>query len=274
MLTARGLQYGVGGRPIVLDVEFSAPEGAVTGILGPNGAGKSTLLQLLAGTLRPEAGGVWLGGRDLLGLKRRDRARTVALVEQGTTTELSLTVRDVALLGRVPYRSFLAGDSEADVHLAMQSLAAVGMEGFEDRPFGTLSGGERQRVQIARSLVQEPRLLLLDEPTNHLDIHAQLSVLTLARSLTFGGVTVVAALHDLNLAAEYCDYLVVMSGGSVVSAGTVEEVLTPRMIRDVYAVEAEVFTHPTRHRPIVTYSPIVSEAASAMAAARPASNPC
>jgi iron complex transport system ATP-binding protein len=253
-LQVRGLRYDVGGRRIVRDVDLSVPAGKVTGVLGPNGAGKSTLLHLIAGTVAPIAGNVWLDGEDLRSLGRRARARKVALVEQDARTELSLTVRDVVLLGRTPHRSVLAGDSADDLSIAAASLAAVGMQDFGHRLFDTLSGGERQRVQLARALVQEPRLLLLDEPTNHLDIHAQLSVLSLIRGLTARGVTAVAALHDLNLAAEFCDHLIVLSGGEMVSSGPVGEVLTATMIESVYAVTAEVFPHPVSQRPVVTYS--------------------
>lgn len=253
-LQARGLRYEAGRKAIVEDIDIDVSGGSVTGVLGPNGAGKSTLLHLLAGTLRPSAGTVSLNGEDLLGLGRRPRARRVALVEQDATTDLSLTVREITLLGRTPHRSILAGDSVGDLQLADASLAAVGMADFGNRLFDTLSGGERQRVQLARALVQQPQLLLMDEPTNHLDIHAQLSVLTLVRDLASQGVTAVAALHDMNLAAQFCDHLIVLDGGRVVSAGPVSEVLTRDMIRSVYSVRAEILHHPSSQRPIVTYS--------------------
>lgn len=253
-LQTNGLGYAVGTTNILADVAFSAPAGTVTGILGPNGAGKSTLLHLLAGTLRPSAGTVSLAGVDLSAMRRRARARRVALVEQDTATDLSLTVQEVALLGRTPHRSIFAGDSADDLSLTAEGLAAVGMEAFADRPFDTLSGGERQRVQLARALIQQPSLLLLDEPTNHLDIHAQLSVLALVRGLADRSVTAVAALHDMNLAAEFCDQLIVLAAGRVVAAGPVAQVLTAAMIRSVYSVRAEVFAHPSSGRPVVTYS--------------------
>ncbi|MCG2621076.1 ATP-binding cassette domain-containing protein [Arthrobacter sp. I2-34] len=253
-LRVRGLSYGIGGKQIVCNAGFEVPSGAVTGVLGPNGAGKSTLLHLMAGTLPASAGEVRLDGEDLFLLRRKDRARRVALVEQDARTELSMTVREVVLLGRTPHRSMLAGDSAGDPAITAAALAAVGMQDFGHRLFNTLSGGERQRVQLARSLAQEPRLLLLDEPTNHLDIHAQLSVLSLVRRLSADGVTVVAALHDLNLAAEFCDHLMVMAGGQVVAAGPVGDVLTAELIERVYAVKAEVFAHPVSGRPVVAYS--------------------
>jgi iron complex transport system ATP-binding protein len=259
-LRIRGLSYEIGGRRIVRGVDVEVPSGSVTGVLGPNGAGKSTLLHLVAGTLPATAGQVRLDGEDLFLLGRKARARRVALVEQDTRTELSMTVGEVVLLGRTPHRSVLAGDSAEDLGMAAAALAAVGMEDFGHRLFDTLSGGERQRVQLARALVQEPRLLLLDEPTNHLDIHAQLSVLSMVRRLSVGGVTAVAALHDLNLAAEFCDHLIVVADGQVVDSGPVGDVLTAAMIESVYAVKAEVFPHPVSRRPVVAYSGTVDAA--------------
>ena len=265
-LEIRGLQYSMGGKPIICGIEASVPAGAITGVIGPNGAGKSTFMNLIAGTLLPDGGTVLLDGHDVGRLRRRERARRIALVEQEATTELSLTVREVALLGRTPHRSILAGDSKQDEVIAVSSLAAVGMHHFADRQFDSLSGGERQRVQLARALVQEPRLLLLDEPTNHLDVHAQLSILSLIRKQARQGISTVAALHDLNLAAEFCDHLIVLADGRVVSSGPVDDVLTTTMIRDVYSVHADVFCHPRTGRPIVAYSGTVDLAVARAAA--------
>lgn len=252
-LHATGLGFRVGSIPILEDAGIKIASGQVVGILGPNGAGKSTLLHLIAGTMRPTEGHISLHGQDLLKIARRERARLVALVEQNVTTELPLTVLDVAMLGRTPHRSLLAGDSAEDQKFALKQLEAVGMAGFASRQFETLSGGERQRVQLARALVQNPSLLLLDEPTNHLDIHAQLGVLSLVRELAAGGVTVVAALHDLNLAATYCDQLIVLSAGRVVAAGDPVTVLTPELIGDVYDVTAHILMHPVTGKPVITY---------------------
>ncbi|ROS77091.1 putative F420-0 ABC transporter ATP-binding protein [Cellulomonas sp. PhB143] len=250
-LAVERVRWSVDGTLIVDGVDCTAPPGAVTGLLGPNGSGKSSLLRLVAGVTRPDDGTVRLGGTDLVSMARRPRARVVAFVEQDSSTDLPLTALDAVLLGRIPHRSLLAGDGADDLRLAQDALARVGMAAFAGRDLGSLSGGERQRVHMARALVQEPRLLLLDEPTNHLDIAAQLATMDLVRTLAADGVTVLAALHDLNLAAGACDHVVMLSGGRVVAAGPVEQVLVPDVVEAVYGVRCEVLRHPRTGRPVL-----------------------
>ncbi|WP_240760155.1 ABC transporter ATP-binding protein [Phytoactinopolyspora endophytica] len=228
-------------------MSLSAKAGTLTGLLGPNGSGKSSLLRSIAGMTRPERGVVSLGGEDLLGMRRRERARRVAVVEQETHTDVPLRVLDVVLLGRTPHKA-----TEHDDELARSALDTVGMQRFADRDWHTLSGGERQRVHLARALAQEPELLLLDEPTNHLDVHFQLSLLGNVREL---GVTSLAALHDLNLAASYCDHVVVLDRGRVAAAGAPEDVLVPEVIRRVFAVDCDVHTNPRTGRPVLMFFP-------------------
>lgn len=255
-LDAERVSWSVDGRLVLDGVDCTAPAGAVSGLLGPNGSGKSTLLRVLAGVRAPSAdpgrdgARVRFDGADLLALPRRQRARVLALVEQDATTDLPLSVLDAVLLGRIPHRSLLAGDSATDRDLARAALASVGMAGFADREVATLSGGERQRVQIARALAQEPRELLLDEPTNHLDIQHQLDLLKLIVELP---VTSVVALHDLNLAAMYCDQVVVLRGGRVVAAGTPGDTLTEPLIADVYGVRTEVTRSGPGDRPHIRF---------------------
>ncbi|GIJ00283.1 iron complex transport system ATP-binding protein [Sediminihabitans luteus] len=248
------VRWSVAGRLIVDDVDCTAPPGAFTGLLGPNGSGKSSLLRLVAGITVPDAGTAAFAGTDLASVRRRERARRVAFVEQEAAAETPLRVLDAVLLGRIPHRSLLAGDTDADRHLAREALARVGMAEFADRSLATLSGGERQRVHVARALAQEPSLLLLDEPTNHLDVAAQLATMTLARKLAADGVTVLAALHDLNLAAAACDHVVMLDAGRVVAAGSVKEVLVPAVIEQVYGVRCDVLEHPATGRPVLAFS--------------------
>ncbi|WP_428978480.1 putative F420-0 ABC transporter ATP-binding protein [Cellulosimicrobium cellulans] len=258
-LDAERVSWSVDGRLILDGVDCTAPAGSVSGLLGPNGSGKSTLLRVLAGVRPPSTDPGRDGARvrfddaDLLALPRRQRARVLALVEQDATTDLPLPVLDAVLLGRIPHRSLLAGDSATDRELAGAALARVGMAGFADREVATLSGGERQRVHLARALAQEPALLLLDEPTNHLDIAAQLDTMRVLRDLADDGVTVLAALHDLNLAAQTCDHVVVLADGRVVAAGDVRDVLVPDVLDPVYGVRCEVLTHPRTGRPVLTF---------------------
>ncbi len=248
------ISWSVDDTLIIDDVTCHAPAGAVTGLLGPNGSGKSSLLRAIAGITKSDDGAAHLGNADLQSIARRARAKQLAFVEQDSAPDGAITVLDAVLLGRIPHRSRFAGDSSKDRTVATQALARVNMVDFTDRSLATLSGGERQRVHLARALAQEPELLLLDEPTNHLDVAAQLTVLGLLRSLSADGVTVLTALHDLNLAAAYCDHLVLLARGQVAAAGSVHDVLTPTTIKEVYNVQCDVLTHPATGRPLLAFS--------------------
>ncbi|MDO8107295.1 ATP-binding cassette domain-containing protein [Isoptericola sp. b441] len=246
------LSWSVDGRVIVDGVDVTPPTGALTGLLGPNGAGKSSLLRLVAGVLHG-AGAVHLDGTDLLALRRRERARVLAFVEQDGGVPESMTVAETVLLGRTPHGGLLAGMSDDDRDHAEWALVTAGAEAWRDRMMTTLSGGERQRVHLARALAQDPRVLLLDEPTNHLDVRAQLDTLAVVADLTAAGVTVVAALHDVNLAAASCEHVVLLDHGRVVAAGPVSEVLRPEVLEPVYGVRCTVLEHPRDGRPVLVF---------------------
>ncbi len=252
------LRWTVGARMIVDGVDCTPPVGALTGVLGPNGAGKSSLLRLVAGVLRADSGRAVLDGTDLLGLPRRARARRVALVEQESLAPPGLSVQQAVLLGRTPHGSRWGTSSARDEEVVRTALADAGASTLSARELSTLSGGERQRVHLARALAQEPELLLLDEPTNHLDVRAQLDTLEVVGGLTRRGVTVMAALHDLNLAASSCEHLVLLSRGRVVASGPVHEVLRPELVEEVYRVRCLVLEHPETGRPVLTFSPAAS----------------
>ncbi|WP_405862544.1 ABC transporter ATP-binding protein [Streptomyces sp. NBC_00090] len=262
-LRADRVSRSVGGTPVLDGVSLAPRPGTVTGLLGPNGSGKSTPLRLLAGVLAPDAGVVTLDGDPLDGLGRRTVARRLAAVEQQADTQVDLTVLDVVRLGRVPHRRAWspASASAADGAAVRSALARTGLTDKAGRCRRTLSGGERRRVRIARALAQEPRELLLDEPTNHLDVQHQLDLLALVAGL---GLTAVGALHDLNLAAMYCDRLVVLARGRVVARGTPEEVLTEELIADVYRVRSTVTRPAPGGRPHIRFPgtlPALAEAA-------------
>ncbi|MFS8200062.1 ABC transporter ATP-binding protein [Streptomyces sp. CWNU-52B] len=265
-LRARRVSRTADGRLILDGVSISPATGATVGLLGPNGSGKSTLLRLLSGVLAPASGVVTLDGRPLAELGRRDLARRVAVVEQQADTQVELSVLDVVRLGRTPHRRAWTPPSGADEAAVREALARTGLTDRARQSWHTLSGGERQRVQIARALAQEPRELLLDEPTNHLDVQHQLDLLTLVTSLP---VTSVVALHDLNLAAMYCDQLVVLREGRVVAAGTPAEVLTEELIAEVYGVRAAVTLDGSGGRPHVRFLGTVSRPTT-----RPLANTC
>lgn len=236
-LATHDVRWGAAGRMIVDGVTLHAAPGRILGLIGPNGSGKSSLLRLLC-RLRNVAGGVvTLDARDIASVPRRELARRLAFVEQQATTEVQLSVCDVVRLGRTPHRAALASWAAADEAAVNSALARVGLADRHDQLWHTLSGGERQRVHIARALAQEPSELILDEPTNHLDIQHQLSILTLIRRL---GITCIVALHDLNLAALFCDEIALLHHGRLLAAGAPETVLTEATIRTVFGVAVAI----------------------------------
>ncbi|WP_304451242.1 ABC transporter ATP-binding protein [Nocardiopsis sp. YSL2] len=251
-LRTREVTWNRGGRLVVDGVSLTPRTGETVGLLGPNGSGKSSLIKLLAGAVRPTAGAVTLDGTPLAGLSRRETARALAVVTQHADTVVDITVYDIVALGRIPHRSTFGGDREADARAVSEALDRTGLTSKAGELWHRLSGGEQQRVHIARALAQEPRELLLDEPTNHLDIRYQLDLLQLVSALP---LTTVVALHDLNLAAMFCDTVLVLKDGRAVAAGTPADVLTPELIARVYEVDATVRIDDTTNRPAITFHP-------------------
>ncbi|MEV6237766.1 ABC transporter ATP-binding protein [Lentzea sp. NPDC051838] len=231
------LSWGVPGKTIVRDVSLKVDAGETVGLIGPNGSGKSSLLRCIAGLRTLTAGAVRYDGVDIASWSAEDRARKLAFVEQTADTDSDLRVADVVMLGRTAHRSRWRGPDTADHAIVAEALARLDLVQLADRPWKQLSGGERQRAHLARALAQQTSGLLLDEPTNHLDVRHQLDLMDLASRTP---QTVVVALHDLALAARYCDRLVLMHGGTVVADGAAEEVLTAPLLREVFEVDAEI----------------------------------
>ncbi|MBO2462718.1 ABC transporter ATP-binding protein [Actinomadura violacea] len=245
-LDIAGVTAEIDGTPIVSDVDLVAEPGAFVGLIGPNGSGKSTLLRTVYRSLRPSAGAVSLDGDDLWRMRARQAARRRAVVTQHGDLGGEFSVAEVVAMGRAPHKGVLERENAADRAVVADSLERVGLAHASDRLFSTLSGGERQRALVARALAQEAPLLILDEPTNHLDVRAQLGLLDLVRSL---GLTLLAALHDLDHAAAYCDRVVVLQHGRVRASGPPLEVLTPEFVADVFGVRAHIGAHPITGRP-------------------------
>ena len=251
-LSAKMISAGYGGADILHSVSVGVATGEFVGLLGPNGCGKSTLLRVLSGVLRPRSGMVSLEGRGLSEWTATERAQRVAFVPQSETAAFDFSVRDMVLMGRYPHRQKFRGETAQDYALAAQAMADADISHLADRAVTELSGGEHRRVLLARALAQQTPLLLLDEPTAHLDITHQAELLLLARRLIAErGAGVIAALHDLNQAAEYCDRLVLMRGGEIVAKGTPEAVLTPDNLRQVYGAEAQIGPNPATGKPFV-----------------------
>lgn len=229
------LSYGA--ARILKGISLETHTGEFVGIIGPNGSGKSTLLKCIYRVLKPDGGCIWLGDQELREIKIKNSARKVAVVSQHNYYNFEFSVREVVMMGRAPHKKMLEKDGAKDFEIVDQALKTVGMYEFADRNFSTLSGGEQQRVILARALAQQTPCLILDEPTNHLDITHQLQLMELVRGLN---VTVLSAIHDLNIAAMYCDRLYILKDGEIVGSGTPEELLTPETIRRVYQVESEI----------------------------------
>ncbi|MGI5211484.1 ABC transporter ATP-binding protein [Plantactinospora sp. CA-290183] len=245
-----GLKVTLGGAPILAGVGLSIGRGEWVTVIGPNGAGKSTLLRVAGGLLAPTEGTVSLLGTPIGRLRRRDRARIVATVAQSPVVPAGMAVVDYVLLGRTPYIPPLGRESAADVAVAYDVLDRLDLAGFADRPLATLSGGERQRVFLARALAQGAPLLLLDEPTSALDIGHQQEVLELVDELRADhGLTVLATMHDLSVAGEYADRLVLMAGGRVVADGPPRAVLTDELLATHYHARVRVIDG--EHGPLV-----------------------
>ncbi|GAB1333849.1 ABC transporter ATP-binding protein [Streptomyces sp. E-15] len=226
------------GARLVEHIDLTVDSGAFVGLVGPNGSGKSTLLRSLYRALRPSGGVVRLDGDDLHAMDPRATARSLAALPQESSAEFDFTVAEVVAMGRLPHRDRTAA---ADREICARAMERTGVAHLAGRGFPGLSGGEKQRVLIARALAQQPRVLVLDEPTNHLDIAHQLDVLALVRD---SGPTVLAALHDLNLAAAHCDVLYVIDGGRIVASGPPHDVLGPALLAEVFGVRAHVVRHP------------------------------
>jgi iron complex transport system ATP-binding protein len=240
------LSVDIAGRRIVTAIDIAAADHEFAGLVGPNGSGKSTILKAIYRVHRPSAGRVLLDGTDLLSLRPRDAARRIAVVAQESTSEFDFTVREMVMIGRTPHKRSFDRDTDADRAVVDQAIERVGCGHLALRRFNTLSGGEKQLVLIARALAQEADHLILDEPTNHLDIHHQVEILEIVAGL---GVTVLAALHDLSLAALFCHTIHVLSAGRVVTAGPPGAVLTPDTIRRAYGADVLVISHPDTGTP-------------------------
>ncbi len=240
-LDVQGVTIPVSAVFACRDITFEVPAGGVLGIVGPNGSGKSTLLRSIYRVLAPSDGTVASDGRDIWDMDPRELARELAVVVQEPEAEFDFTVTEVVMMGRAPHKSAFGRNTAEDAVYIRDALDRVGMTGAERRTFATLSGGEKQRVLIARSLAQQARALVLDEPTNHLDLRYQLEILDLIRSL---GVTAIMAVHDINLAARYCDAILLMADGEVCGVGPPEEVLTASLVADVFEVTVKTAQLP------------------------------
>ena len=245
LIHARNITYRIDEAVILREIGLTLRPGEVVGLIGPNGAGKSTLLKVLGGLWRGAEGVIQVEGRPLAGYAPRDLARLIAHVPQAAPLDFAFTVREVVLMGRSPHLGRFQLERDFDRAIADEAMRQADVIQFADRFVNTLSGGEQQRVFIARALTQQPRVLLLDEPTANLDVKHQLGVLALVRRLAHErGIGVIAAIHDLGLAARFCDRLTLLHEGRILADDTPAAVLTPRNLEAVFEVQARVYADP------------------------------
>lgn len=237
VLDISSLSFNFGSKNILADIDLSIKDNGIVGIIGPNGSGKSTLLKCIYRVLKPKTGTIFIDGKNINDYQFKETAKKMAVVAQHNDTHFDFNVLEMVLIGRSPHKKFMERDSAEDIELAYKALEQVNMKDFSDRNFSSLSGGEKQRIILARALVQNTDCLILDEPTNHLDIKHQLHFMSLAKDLK---ITVISAIHDLNIAAMYCDKIYALKEGQIIAAGSVNEVITEEVIKTLYDVEAKI----------------------------------
>ena len=238
MLKVENIEYKTKQTKILRGVSLQVHQGEFVGVIGPNGSGKSTLLKNIYRMLTPTSGEILLDGKSLIKMSNRKMAERLAVVAQESEANFDFTVGEVVQMGRYPRKKMMEAANDEDREIVKQSLGMVGMDEFLERSFLTLSGGEKQRVLIARALAQETEMIILDEPTNHLDIGYQLYIMEIMRQ--FEDKTIFTSLHDMNLAARYCDRGILLQKGKIIANGTPEEVLTVERIRSVFHVNTEI----------------------------------
>lgn len=250
-LRVDGLSYGIDEKTIIKDISLDIKKGTFVGLIGPNGSGKSTLLKNIYRTLKPSKGAAYINERNIHITPTKKLAKELAAVTQDSNIGFDFLVKDVVLLGRYPHKNIFQSTCKEDIEIMKSSLESVELNGYEDRNFLTLSGGEKQRVLVARALAQKTEFLIMDEPTNHLDIRHQLQIM---ESLKKSGITVLAAVHDMNIAATYCDTIVALNGGRVLKCGIPGEVFTKDFFKDVFNVDAHIMEHPQNGKLIISYN--------------------
>lgn len=249
-MKANEISASISGKTIIEHISLQVEKGQFVGVIGPNGSGKSTLLKSMYRLNKPDCGLITLDDENIYALSAKQTAKKLAVVSQETAHTFEFSVKEIVAMGRAPHKKMMELHSRQDEAIVHEALEKVGLAGYEERLISTLSGGEKQRTVVARALAQQADYLVLDEPTNHLDIHYQLQLMDLVKSL---GTTVIAALHDLNIASVYCDYLYVLKKGKIAAHGTPDEVLTEQLLEDIFDVKTNIIRHPLTDKPHITF---------------------
>ncbi len=252
-LNAEHVSVSLTGVDIVRDISIKVENKQFVGIIGPNGCGKSTLLKSIYKVIKPQKGTVFLGNKDVIRSSARIVSKDMGVVGQFNDLSFDFTVQEMVMMGRTPHKQLMEADNTQDYKIVADALARVNLTEYTDRSYLTLSGGEKQRVILARAIAQEPKFLVLDEPTNHLDIKYQIQILSVVKSLNIGAL---AALHDLPMAAAYCDVLYVIKDGSIIASGSPKDILSKELIRQVYEIDCELYTNPITGNLAIAYLPL------------------
>lgn len=251
-LSVDNLTWSVGDKEIVSDVSLKIRKGEFVGLIGPNGCGKSTLLKNIYRVLTPDTGTILLDDDNIGGMGSKELARKMSVMIQENSVEFDMNVMDMVMLGRYAHKRMLGNMTKEDFAIARDALREVGMSDYEDRSYLSLSGGEKQRILIARVLAQKADFIILDEPTNHLDIQYQFQIMDILKSQN---VTVFSSIHDLNIAAYYCDRIIVMKKGKIIHFGTPEEILTPEILDELYHIRSEIINNAVTGKKQIYYIP-------------------
>lgn len=251
-LIIKNLNYLIDGTRILNDVSVQVEDGEFVGLVGPNGCGKTTMLKNVYKTYRPSRGAVFIGEKDVLDFRPKEMAREVAVMAQENSVEFDIEVMEMVMYGRYSHRKFLEGEKKEDLELCGKFIKEVGLSGYEHRSYLSLSGGEKQRVLLARALVQQSRLIVLDEPTNHLDIRFQYLIM---QTLKGQKITVFSSIHDLNIAAMYCDKIILMDKGRIVEVGAPENVFTEENIGRIFGVRSQITKNSVTGKLQIYYLP-------------------
>ena len=255
-LEVKDITYSIDQKLIVEGVSLGIKEGDFVGLIGPNGCGKSTLLKNIYRVYKPDSGTVYIDGREISEMTSREVAKEMSVMQQENNVEFDMTVYDMVMLGRFAHQNLWNNDKIQEKKIVEDAIKEVGMEGYEDRSFLSLSGGEKQRTLVARALVQQANLIILDEPTNHLDIGYQYQIMNILKAQD---LTVFSSIHDMNIAACYCDKIIMMKSGHIVKVGTPEEVMVPAMIKELFGVDTKITENPVTGKPNVIFLPEIPE---------------
>jgi len=250
-LSLENIKLGYDDRIVLSGISLTLSPGEVLGIVGPNGCGKSTLIKGITKVVPLREGDIFLNDKSILRMPQNEIARCIAVVPQSAVLPEAFTAFEIVLMGRTPHKGFLEYEGQKDIDIAVRAMELTDTLHFADRRAGELSGGERQRLTIARALAQQPEIILLDEPTSHLDINYQIETLELISALCKkDGLAVLAALHDLNLAAQYCDRIIMLDKGGIFAEGSPSEVVTALNVKQVYRADVCISFHPVNNLPV------------------------